>query len=83
MIQKSNDDGNIIEEGFEEADDDKIHRSSKTSIEDEANEEEGNAKPINMKILTTKFLIKKSNLNLLEVNIRLHIFWFVPLGNKC
>ena len=53
MIQKSNDDGNIIEEGFEEADDDKIHRSSKTSIEDEANEEEQDLKSFSSSELTS------------------------------
>ena len=35
MVRKSNDDGNVIEEGFENEDDDNIRRSSKTSIEDE------------------------------------------------
>ena len=44
MVRKSNDDGNVIEEGFENEDDDNIRRSSKTSIEDEANEEEQDLK---------------------------------------
>ena len=61
MVRKSNDDGNVIEEGFENEDDDNIRRSSKTSIEDEANEEEQDLKSFTSSELTSWEQRRESN----------------------
>ena len=61
MVRKSNDDGNVIEEGFENEYDDNIRRSSKTSIEDEANEEEQDLKSFTSSELTSWEQRRESN----------------------
>ena len=59
MVEKSNEEENGLEEGFD--DEEKIHRSGKSGLEDEANEEEQDLKSFSSSELTSWEQERESN----------------------